>query len=134
MSKKFENLSGNNRNLPRGINSLFKPAPLENAVDILQQQNTGFENNRATDEPIVEKPVNYVRHTVMFLPEDLEFLKNMVYSEKLRGNVNYSQKEALHEAIELLRREKEEIIIRPENIVAYEKHRAESISRGRNLK
>ena len=125
MSKKFENLSDSNRNLPRGINNLFQSKPID----------TASRGEVSVSEQVAEeKTLSYVRHTVMFMPEDLEFLKNMVYSEKLRGNITYSQKEALHEAIGLLREAKESVVIRPENIVAYEKQRSDSISRGKSLK
>ena len=120
MAKKFDNLSSQNKNLTGGgIKNLFRPAETTSIVPVV-------------DTPSVIVPPDYIRHTVMFFPEDLEFLKNVVYAEKRKGNVNYSQKEALHEAIEQLRQVKEDINQRPVEVVEYEKNRSRTISKGKN--
>jgi hypothetical protein len=120
MAKKFDNLSSQNKNLTGGgIQNLFRPAETPSIAVVI-------------DTPSVTAPPDYIRHTVMFFPEDLEFLKNLVYAEKRKGNVNYSQKEALHEAIEQLRQVKATVVQRPIEIVEYEKERSRTISRGKN--
>jgi hypothetical protein len=119
MAKKFDNLSSQNKNLTGGgINNLFRPSETVTPMAII-------------DTPSVSPP-DYIRHTVMFFPEDLEFLKNVVYAEKRKGNVNYSQKEALHEAIEQLRKANPDIAQRPVEVVEYEKQRSRTISKGKN--
>ncbi len=121
MAKKFDNLSSQNKNLTGGgIQNLFRPVETPNPSD------------RVVDAPSVVAPPDYIRHTVMFFPEDLEFLKNVVYAEKRKGNINYSQKEALHEAIELLRKINADIEQRPVEVVEYEKQRSRTISKGKN--
>ncbi len=121
MAKKFDNLSSQNKNLTGGgIQNLFRPVETPNPSD------------RVVDSPSVIVPPDYIRHTVMFFPEDLEFLKNVVYAEKRKGNINYSQKEALHEAIELLRKINADIEQRPAEVVEYEKQRSRTISKGKN--
>ena len=121
MAKKFDNLSSQNKNLTGGgINNLFRPSePIVPATTI-------------EETPSVSPP-DYIRHTVMFFPEDLEFLKNLVYAEKRKGNINYSQKEALHEAIEQLRKVNDDIKQRPVEVVEYEKQRGRTISKGKNI-
>ncbi len=120
MAKKFDNLSSQNKNLTGGgISNLFRPSS-ETVVPTL-----------VAEAPSVATP-DYIRHTVMFFPEDLEFLKNVVYAEKRKGNINYSQKEALHEAIEQLRQTKGDITQRPDDVVEYEKQRGRTISKGKN--
>jgi hypothetical protein len=120
MAKKFDNLSSQNKNLTGGgIQNLFRPVETLNPSE------------RVVDTPLVNAPPDYVRHTVMFFPEDLEFLKNIVYAEKRKGNINYSQKEALHEAIELLRKVNADIEQRPAEVVEYEKQRSLTISKGK---
>ena len=120
MAKKFDNLSSQNKNLTGGgIQNLFRPVETLNPSE------------RVVDTPSVNAQPDYVRHTVMFFPEDLEFLKNIVYAEKRKGNINYSQKEALHEAIELLRKANADIEQRPAEVVEYEKQRGLTISKGK---
>lgn len=120
MAKRFDNLSSQNKNLTGGgIQNLFRPAETLSIAVVV-------------DTPSVSAAPDYIRHTVMFFPEDLEFLKNVVYAEKRKGNVNYSQKEALHEAIEQLRQVKADIVQRPEEVVEYEKQRSRTISKGKN--
>lgn len=119
MAKKFDNLSSQNKNLiGGGINNLFRPSETLIPSAVVEQT------------PVA--PPDYIRHTVMFFPEDLEFLKNLVYAEKRKGNVNYSQKEALHDAIELLRKMNENISQRPVEVVEYEKQRGKTISKGKS--
>jgi hypothetical protein len=121
MAKKFDNLSSQNKNLTGGgIQNLFRPAETQSIAQVV------------VETPSVSAPPDYIRHTVMFFPEDLEFLKNLVYAEKRKGNVNYSQKEALHEAIEQLRKVNADIVQRPADIVEYEKQRGRTISKGKN--
>jgi hypothetical protein len=120
MAKKFDNLSSQNKNLTGGgIQNLFRPVETTSIAPVVET-------------PSVTAPPDYIRHTVMFFPEDLEFLKNLVYAEKRKGNINYSQKEALHEAIEQLRQVKADIVQRPIEIVEYEKQRSRTISKGKN--
>jgi hypothetical protein len=120
MAKKFDNLSSQNKNLTGGgIQNLFRPVEASSVAAIVET-------------PSVSAAPDYIRHTVMFFPEDLEFLKNVVYAEKRKGNVNYSQKEALHEAIEQLRKVKADIVQRPDEVVEYEKQRSRTISKGKN--
>jgi hypothetical protein len=119
MAKKFDNLSSQNKNLTGGgISNLFRPSETPTSIAIVEDYS-------------VSAP-DYIRHTVMFFPEDLEFLKNLVYAEKRKGNINYSQKEALHEAIEQLRQVKEDVNQRPVEVVEYEKKRGRTISKGKN--
>lgn len=52
-----------------------------------------------------QKPLpkrSYVKHTFILYPEDLKALRKIVHITKSAGRYTYTQKEALHEAIQLL--------------------------------
>lgn len=50
-----------------------------------------------------ESKKDYVRHTFIIHPDDLNMLKEIVHTIKSTGHYTYTQKEALHEAISLLK-------------------------------
>ena len=58
---------------------------------------------RATPKPVAPPThKNYARHTFIIRPEDLIALQKVVHTIKSTGNYTYTQKEALHDAIQLL--------------------------------
>jgi hypothetical protein len=61
-----------------------------------------------------EENGNYVRQTFLIGEADLEILKDIVYYKKITGSINYSQKQALHEAIQALNKAEGGVPQRPE--------------------
>ncbi len=58
---------------------------------------------KESDAKRIESEKDYVRHTFIINPNDLVKLKSIVHDVKSTGRYKYSQKEALHDAISLLR-------------------------------
>lgn len=62
-----------------------------------------IEGKEERGEELAEPKKNYVRHTFIIHPDDLNMLKEIVHTIKSTGHYTYTQKEALHEAISLLK-------------------------------
>ena len=92
MAKKFDNISNNNVRIgANGLNGLFSSTA---AV--------------REEAPSVETPVsspisNTTRQTFVILAEDLQFIKNVVRTKRMEGDIEFTQKEALHHIIEFYR-------------------------------
>jgi hypothetical protein len=88
VAKKFENISNNNVRIgANGLNGLFT-------------SNTPT----AKEDPSVESPVSTTtRQTFVILVEDLQFIKNIVRTKRMEGDIEFTQKEALHHLIEFYR-------------------------------
>lgn len=84
--KNFANL-GSNENLSRGVDSLVK--------------NTVQESNEEVKK--VEEIKRFSNKTFVVLDKDHEYLKKFVRVRAVETNSDYSQKDALSEAINLLR-------------------------------
>ncbi len=91
MAKKFENISNNNVRIgANGLNGLFQSTTTPTAV--------------TTEDPSVESPVSTTtRQTFVILAEDLQFIKNIVRTKRMEGDIEFTQKEALHHLIEFYR-------------------------------
>lgn len=88
MAKKFDNISNNNVRIgANGLNGLFT----SNTVP-------------KEDTPSVESPISATtRQTFVILAEDLQFIKNIVRTRRMEGEIEFTQKEALHHIIEFYR-------------------------------
>jgi hypothetical protein len=88
MAKKFENISNNNVRIgANGLNGLFS-------------SNTPVQK----EDPSVETPISATtRQTFVILAEDLQFIKNVVRTKRMEGDIEFTQKEALHHIIEFYR-------------------------------
>jgi glycerol-3-phosphate O-acyltransferase len=89
MAKKFENISNNNVRIgANGLNGLFS-------------SNTPI---KQTEDLSVETAVSTTtRQTFVILAEDLQFIKNIVRTKRMEGDIEFTQKEALHHLIEFYR-------------------------------
>jgi hypothetical protein len=91
MAKKFENISNNNVRIgANGLNGLFS-------------SNTPIPQTQKED-PSVETTVSATTlQTFVILAEDLQFIKNVVRTKRMEGEIEFTQKEALHHIIEFYR-------------------------------
>ncbi len=95
MAKKFENISNNNVRIgANGLNGLFT-------------SNTPSASNAPTaktEDPSVETPISTTtRQTFVILAEDLQFIKSIVRTKRMEGDIEFTQKEALHHIIDFYR-------------------------------
>ncbi|NJN33334.1 MAG: hypothetical protein HC817_02835 [Saprospiraceae bacterium] len=72
-----------------------------------------------------------MRQTLILAEEDLELLRNLVYTRRLEGKVTYTQKEAMQEIIAYFKTHNNGIKERPEDIKEAEQRRSESIIKGK---
>lgn len=76
-------------------------------LDAFEQDNTSTEKEekRAPIRPVNKKvkKKEWVRHTFIIKPENVEELKDIVHTVKSSGEYQYSQKQALDDAIKLLK-------------------------------
>ncbi len=76
-------------------------------LDAFEQKPTDREKEKTTSpnnaEPKKKKQKEWVRHTFIIKPENIEELKDIVHTVKSTGNYQYSQKKALDDAIKLLK-------------------------------
>ncbi len=95
MAKKFDNISNNNVRIgANGLNGLFSSTA---AV----KEETSREIGTSTS---VETPVSSTtRQTFVILAEDLQFIKNVVRTKRMEGDIEFTQKEALHHIIDFYR-------------------------------
>lgn len=88
MAKKFDNISNNNVRIGgTGLTGLFTS------------------NAPAKEEaPSVRSAVpTTTRQTFVILSEDLQFIKDIVRKRRMEGEIEFTQKEALHHIIEFYR-------------------------------
>lgn len=83
---------------------------------------------------LVEQDSAELRQSFIVMADDLDKLKDFVYHKKLTENPLYSQKEALHEAFNLLFAQVKNIPDRPESVKRQERKRNESIRKKRAIK
>jgi hypothetical protein len=81
-----------------------------------------------------EKPIDELRQSFIVLTEDFEKLKDFVYFKKSTEDPLYSQKEALHMALQLLFAKEESIPERPEKVKKQERRRNANIRKKRAKK
>ncbi len=95
MAKKFENISNNNVRIgANGLNGLFT----SNA------SNGSNAPTAKTEDPSVETPISTTtRQTFVILAEDLQFIKSIVRTKRMEGDIEFTQKEALHHIIDFYR-------------------------------
>jgi len=66
---------------------------------------SNFEDSNEKPEPVLsndKKAKKYTRQTFLISDDHLEKLKDFVHTKKLRENYNYTQKQALENALDLL--------------------------------
>lgn len=69
-----------------------------------EEKKEAVESRPAAKKPTKKPPKQkWTRTTFIVSPESLEDLKDIVHTVKSTGNYQYSQKQALHEAIKLLK-------------------------------
>lgn len=77
-------------------------------LDAFEKENTTSKKEEEKPKPVrsVTKKVKekeWVRHTFIIKPENVEELKDIVHTVKSSGEYQYSQKQALDDAIKLLK-------------------------------
>jgi hypothetical protein len=99
-----------------------------------QTTSNSIEKTLVTQETLVTditQEISYVRQTIIVSTYDLDLLRNLVYTKRLEGKVNYTQKEALQEVIAYFRLHHKSIKERPQEIRDEEIKRSESIVKGK---
>jgi hypothetical protein len=111
---------------------LKTPVTLETPKN--QAASNPVEKTLVTQETLVThitQEISYVRQTIIVSTHDLDLLRNLVYTKRLEGKVNYTQKEALQEVIAYFRLHHKSIKERPQEIRDEEIKRSESIVKGK---
>lgn len=77
-------------------------------LDAFEQENTSAQKEAEKQRPVrtvtrKAKQKEWVRHTFIIKPENIEELKDIVHTVKSSGEYQYSQKQALDDAIKLLK-------------------------------
>lgn len=91
MAKKFDNISNNNVRIGgTGLTGLFtSSAPAKEEKE---------------EAPSVRSAIpTTTRQTFVILSEDLQFIKDIVRKRRMEGEIEFTQKEALHHIIEFYR-------------------------------
>ena len=87
MAKKFENISNNNVRIGgSGLTGLF------NSNVTAKEETPSVSNTR-------EVVPTTTRQTFVILVEDLQFIKDVVRTRRMEGEIEFTQKEALHHII-----------------------------------
>jgi hypothetical protein len=73
-----------------------------------------------------------IRTTLVMGEDYLEWLKDYVYSRKVKGDFRFTQKEALHEAIDMLKKKIGKLPSRPDSERDAENKFKQQIKKGRN--
>ena len=138
MAKKFDNLSKNNKNI-NALSSIFSNDEPEqgggDAPSSVTQKTSEILETSVTSKTLViltkPKPTpEFVRQTLILAGEDLDFLRNLVYTRRLEGKVNYTQKEALQEVIQSFK-QLQAVKERSDEVKIAEQRRSESIIKGK---
>jgi hypothetical protein len=87
MGKKFGNLKTGEENLKSGLSNIFPQNKINSPSAEAQKKETTF-----------------ARATFLIDPQDLKYIKDFVKYKRKNGLTNYTQKETLGEALELLRK------------------------------
>jgi hypothetical protein len=136
MAKKFDNLSKNNKNI-NALSSIFSnDEPEESRVEATPSVVTPKTSITQVTSVIQVTPkakeAAFVRQTLIVASEDLDYLRNLVYTRRMEGKVTYTQKEALQEVMQYFKQHHQDIKERPEDMREAEQRRSESISKGKN--
>jgi hypothetical protein len=100
MAKKFDNISNNNVRIgANGLNGLFS------STAAVKEEAPSVET--PVSSPISNPVSNTTRQTFVILAEDLQFIKNVVRTKRMEGDIEFTQKEALHHIIEFYRNNQE---------------------------
>jgi hypothetical protein len=124
MAKRFDNISKNNKNI-NALSNFFSTDDSEDRVEAPPSVSN-------TSTAIVRRvEADFVRQTLIMATEDLDMVRNIVYTRRLEGKVNYTQKEALQEIIAHYRNSQKDIKERPDEVRADEQKRSERIVKGK---
>lgn len=118
MAKRFDNISKNNKN----INALS---------DFFSSDDRVEETPSVQQAPLPKANADFVRQTLIMSSDDLDLLRNMVYTRRSEGKVTYTQKEALQEIIAYFRTQNTHIQERPDEVRVDEQKRSERIIKGK---
>jgi hypothetical protein len=128
MAKRFDNISKNNKN----INALSNFFSTDDGDDRVGEDPSVSEAKNTTSSVVTRRvEADFVRQTLIMSSEDLDLVRNIVYTRRLEGKVNYTQKEALQEIIAAFRNSRTDIKERPEEVRADEQKRSERIIKGK---
>ena len=132
MAKRFDNISKNNKN----INALSNFFSTDDGDDRVGAAPSVSDAKNAVSTPVLATvtrrvEAEFVRQTLIMSAEDLDLVRNIVYTRRLEGKVNYTQKEALQEIIAAFRDSRTDIKERPEEVRADELKRSERIIKGK---
>jgi hypothetical protein len=155
MAKKFDEISKNNKNInflanifsdddlietPKTVETSITPVTSVTLKDINKKKRREasisivdkktIETSKILVTPVTQDTV-YVRQTVIVATDDLDLLKNMVYTKRLEGKVNYTQKEALRDVIAFFRVNHSNIKERSQEVKDEEFKRSENIIKGK---
>jgi hypothetical protein len=158
MAKKFDEISKNNKNInflanifsdddlietPKTVETSITPVTSVTLKDINKKKRREasisivdkktIETSKILVTPVtpVTQDTVYVRQTVIVATDDLDLLKNMVYTKRLEGKVNYTQKEALRDVIAFFRVNHSNIKERSQEVKDEEFKRSENIIKGK---
>lgn len=84
----------------------------------------------SSDLPVEEEKPSVIRQTFIIGPEYLDRIKDLVYTKRKSGDFEYSQKDALHDALDLLFA-KSNITQRPQEVRDKEERRNQKIRAGK---
>jgi hypothetical protein len=128
MAKRFDNISKNNKN----INALSNFFSTDDSADRVEEDPSVSAVKNPSSSVVVRRvEADFVRQTLIMSAEDLDLVRNIVYTRRLEGKVNYTQKEALQEIIAAYRNSRTDIKERPEEVRADEQMRSERIIKGK---
>lgn len=128
MAKRFDNISKNNKN----INALSNFFSSDDDGDRGEATPSVSEAKNTASSTVVRHAEGaFVRQTLIMSSEDLDLVRNIVYTRRLEGKVNYTQKEALQEIIAAFRNSSTGIKERPEEVRVDEQKRSERIIKGK---
>ena len=119
----------------KSFKQLLTPRP-ESQKDILdltfeEKDNQLIQNSSKTPSMLEDITSNSsVKQSFMIDTEYFEKLKNYVHTRRVNGEFDYTQKSALHDAMDLLF-QTIVIIERPEAVIQKEKHRSEVLKSSR---
>jgi hypothetical protein len=94
MAKKFDNISNNNVHVSgNGLSGLFS------------SKATLKEETPSVQAAQMSTPISpTTRQTFVILAEDLQYIKDIVRAKRMEGEIEFTQKEALHYIIEFHRK------------------------------
>lgn len=118
----------------KSFKTYIKPESQKDILDLTIEE----KENHVTGVTSITTPKNDVnkvsskdsRQTFIISLSNFERLKNYVHTRRVNGEYDYSQKNALEDAFELLFQTLD-IIERPESVIRKEKHRSEVLRSSR---